>query len=106
MNSLTTTIWGCGHSLSEEQEQALHEILKRLSSKQQEVLNLYYEQQLTMKKIALLQQCSVSTISKHLNTALFFLRQHLHPQSLEPMYRILYPETKRPVPLNEIFSSF
>jgi len=100
METLYNVIWGSAKIfLSQRQKKALHQAISSLSEDQQKVLFLYYTKQLPIKEIALQLHCSVTTTYNKLNHVLFTLKNQFNPTAFEKAYRILYPETGKPVAL-------
>lgn len=82
---------------SPRQKKALQQAITSLPDDQQKVLFLYYTRQMPVKEISAKLQCSVTTTYTKLNTALFTLKNKFNPAAFEKAYRILYPETGKPV---------
>lgn len=91
MNTLFDDIGLNADSTDPEKNKLISAAIKSLNSKEQEALELYYEKNMKMKDIAVIMKCSVSTASNHRKRALFKLRKQVFPESLEHIYKILYP---------------
>lgn len=76
----------------------------RLDEHEQIVVTLRYEHDLSVKEIAQQTRYSTSSIYTYLNRALILLKKQFHPESFQPMYDILYPENKKPIPFNDTSS--
>lgn len=82
---------------SDEKQQHLKEAIDRLPVDAKRIIQLYYFECLTVKEIASEMKYSVSSIYNQLNKTLFQLKEEINPRELEEIYRILYPENKKPV---------
>jgi RNA polymerase sigma factor (sigma-70 family) len=67
-----------------------------LADDQQEILRSHYESEMSVKDIAKMMKCSVTTVYTKLNTAIIKLKLQVNPKAFERAHRILYPETGKP----------
>jgi DNA-binding CsgD family transcriptional regulator len=90
---------------TESQKEIYKSTLLSLPEDQQRVLLLMYEKGMPVREIALKMNCSVTTIYNKLHRALFKLKNVLTPEAFEAAYRILYPETGKPITIASSIAS-